>query len=542
MMRRLILIFCLIPVFALSQKLDYKNFDKSVKYNNNGNIEKAIKYANKALENSPSWNQPNLLLASIYAKDRQIERAAFHLLEVYDENSPDDINGINQVVRLYYSHGFYQKALFYAEKIISNEAGKYRFANELDRYINNCKFAIEAIKNPVEFNPINLDNKVNSSFADFVNTLSVDGSKIFFTRRIEYNARKPQEDLFFFSFVDSGLNALPFNTEFNEGAITVSPDGSLCIYSACDRQNSIGGCDLFYRTFIEGLGWSEERNLGNSVNSKYWETQASFSPDGKYLYFISNREGGVGGDDIWRSEFTEHGFMQAENLGALINTRYNEMSPFLHPDNLTFYFSSNGHVGMGDYDIYVSRRGSVLKQWGLPENVGYPINTHNVENSLVVAHDGRTAYYTSNHSGFGQEDIFVFNLPESMQADKISELEIEIITQKPGDEVVLNNVTFASNSSEIDSTSYIELNKLLDYLIKHPHLDIEIQGHTDNIGGNIDNLILSEKRANSVYNYLLTKVKNKLEYRGYGESRPLSPNNTIEGRNLNRRTSFVITN
>ena len=164
------------------------------------------------------------------------------------------------------------------------------------------------------------------------------------------------------------------------------------------------------------------------------------------------------------------------------------MSPFLHPDNLTFYFGSNGHVGMGDDDIYVSRRRSNLESWGTPKNIGYPINTHNTENSLVVANDGITAYYTSDNSGFGLEDIFVFDLPLSMQADEISELELEIITQKIGEEIVLKNVTFASNSSEIDISSYEELDKLISYLIKTPDLHIEIQGHTDDIGADIDNV------------------------------------------------------
>ena len=540
MIRRLIFIYFLIPFSVFSQKLDYKNFDRAVKFNNSGNIEKAIKYANKALESSSVWTQPKLLLASIYAKEMQIDLAASYLLEVYNENDPNDINGINQVVRLYYSYGFYQKALFYAEKIISHNSDKYRLNNELERCINNCKFAIEAIKNPVNFSPINLNEGINSFLAEFVNTISIDGKRLFFTRRIEYEDRKPQEDLFFFNFFDSSLTSLPFNTDFNEGAITVSPDGSMCVYSACDRQSSIGGCDLFSRTFIEGSGWTEERNLGNSVNSRSWETQASFSPDGKYLYFISNREGGYGGDDIWRSEITQHGFMQAENLGPLINTRFNEMSPFLHADNLTFYFASNGHVGMGNYDIYISRRISSDKEWGLPENIGYPINTYDDENSLVVSNDGRTAFYTSNNSGFGKEDIFVFNLPDRMQADQISALELKIITQKIGDEVILNNVLFASNSYDLDSTSHVELDKLILYLIKHPHVKIEIQGHTDNVGNNLDNITLSEARARSVYNYLAARVENKLTYKGYGELKPVASNSTIEGRNLNRRTSFII--
>jgi outer membrane protein OmpA-like peptidoglycan-associated protein len=458
---------------------------------------------------------------------------------VYNENSASDVKGIKQVIKLYYSNGFYNEALFYAEKIINQDTNKYRFINEIDRYVKNCRFSIEAIKNPIEFSPVNFDN-VNSTFAEFVNTVSVDGKKLFFTRRIEYDYRKPQEDLFSFSFDDSTLISLPFNTQFNEGAITVSPNERMCVYTACDRENSIGGCDLFIRNYSSADGWSKEYNLGKNVNSKKWETQASFSPDGKYLYFISNREGGFGRDDIWRSEITAEGFLQAENLGKKINTKYNEMSPFLHPDNLTFYFASNGHIGMGDYDIYLSRRINTIEEWEPPKNIGYPINTYNVENSLVVANDGRTAYYASNKSGFGLEDIFVFDLPENMQADEISELELEIITQKAGEEVVLKNVSFASNSYALEESSFAELDKLISYLKKNPNLQIAIQGHTDDVGNKVDNQILSEKRAQTVFEYLKRKASNPLIYKGFGESMPLESNADKNGRRINRRTSFII--
>ncbi|MEC9208805.1 MAG: OmpA family protein [Bacteroidota bacterium] len=539
-MKRLLFILLFFPILSFTQNKDYKNFDKAVKYNADGNTEKAIKYANKALENDPNWSQLNLLLASIYANNNQIELAADYILKVYNEDDPQDVKGIEQVVKLYYYNGFYNEALFYAEKIIAQDTNKHRFTTEMGRYVANCKFAIEAIKNPVDFNPINLDNNINSAFADFVNTVSIDGKKLFFTRRIEYDNRQSQEDLFSFSFKDSTLISLPFNTQFNEGAITVSPNGRMCVYTACDRENSIGGCDLFIRNYSTENGWSQEYNLGKNVNSKNWETQASFSPDGKYLYFISNKEGGVGGDDVWRSEITAEGFLKAENLGAPINTKYNEMSPFLHPDNLTFYFGSNGHIGMGDYDIYVSRRINIIDEWESPKNIGYPINTHNTENSLVVANDGRTAYYTSNKSGFGLEDIFVFDLPDNMQADEISTIELEIITQEIGEEVVLRNVTFTSNSSEIDASSYAELDKLIACLKKNPNLQIEIQGHTDDIGSELNNLILSDERAKAVYDYLIIKVENSLSYIGYGESKPLVPNESENDRKLNRRTSFVI--
>jgi outer membrane protein OmpA-like peptidoglycan-associated protein len=276
-------------------------------------------------------------------------------------------------------------------------------------------------------------------------------------------------------------------------------------------------------------------NAGKSINTKYWESQGCFSPDGKYLYFVSNRPGGFGGKDIWRSEITQKGFLPAVNLGDTINTKYDEMSPFVHPDNLTFYFSSDGQTGFGDYDLFVSRRSNTAQEWELPKNMGFPINTHNTENSLIVAANGKTAYYASDASGFGKEDIFQFELPENLQAEPLAELEMDIITQKAGEEVILKNVSFASNSYALEQSSFAELDKLIAYLKKNPNLQIEIQGHTDDIGSEIDNLILSQERAKVVFEYLSAKLNNKLTYKGFGESQPLGLD-----KEKNRRTSFVI--
>ena len=141
------------------------------------------------------------------------------------------------------------------------------------------------------------------------------------------------------------------------------------------------------------------------------------------------------------------------------------------------------------------------------KNLGFPINTHKTENSLIVENDGITAYYTSNKAGFGLEDIFSFDLPVNLQANKISEIELEIISSERGEEIVLNNVIFAKNSSKIDSISFIQLDLLALYIIKNPQFNIEIQGHTDDIGSEVDNQILSENRAKVVYDYLSNKLK-----------------------------------
>jgi tetratricopeptide (TPR) repeat protein len=163
-MRISVLIFFLFPVILIAQIKDYKTYDKAVKYNNEGNIEKAIKYANKALEKSSDWSKPNLLLASIYANNNQIEFAADYLLKVYDENSLNDVKGIEQVAELFYNNGFYDKALYYAEKTISNNIEEYRLTSKIDKYIENCRFAIKALKNPIYFDATNIGELVNSTY------------------------------------------------------------------------------------------------------------------------------------------------------------------------------------------------------------------------------------------------------------------------------------------------------------------------------------------------------------------------------------------
>ena len=533
-MRKAIFILLFFPILSFAQKKDYKNFDKAVKYNAEGNIEKSIRYANKALENLPDWSKPNLLLASIYANEKQIELSASYLLKVYNENDSKDVKGIEQVVKLYYSNGFYDEALFYSEKIIVQDTNKYRVTTKIDRYINNCKFAIESLKSPVEFNPINLGNNINSEFEEYLPAISVDGKTLVYSRRFMKN-NILQED-FFISEKNENNSWTPskdygnnLNTYGNEGAFSFSADKEMAVFTACDREGIIGRCDLYL--LIAGKTY----NAGKIINSKEWDSQGCFSPDGKYLYFVSSRKGGYGGKDIWRSEITKGGFLTPENLGPNINTKFDEMSPFLHPDNITLYFSSNGHIGMGDYDIFMCRRTSTINKWNKPENMGYPINTFNTENSLIVANDGKTAYYASDKSGFGKEDIFRFELPKNLRAEPLADLEMDIIIKKVGEEVILRNVSFASNSYTLEERSFVELEKLISYLKKNPDLQIEIQGHTDDVGNEIENQRLSEQRANVVFEYLSPKVNNTLRHKGFGESQPLG-----KDREENRRTSFII--
>ena len=561
-MRFFFIILFLLPLISFSQTKDYKTYDKASSYFQAGKLEKSKKLSLRLIQDNSDWDYPHLLLASIYEEQGEIDLSVNHLLNVYLKDNPNYTNGIEKIAKLFYNNGRYSKSIYYFEKLLEidstflakdislsefkNIYGNPVYKLSVDKILQNCNFAIKAIEEPVSFDSYNMGENINSSFAEYLPAISVNNKLFFITRRLEYEDGYSNEEFFISKRDNDGnwsgafrLNA-PINTSGNEGAISLSANGMLLVFTACERRNGYGDCDLYFSYKFED--WSNPVNIGENINSKKSDKQPSLSPDGKYLYFVSNRKGGYGGLDIWKTEitYTKNGkirFMKPVNLGPTINTRYDEMSPFIHTDNLTLYFASNGHVGMGNYDLLLSRRVTSQSNWCNPINLGYPINTYRTENSLIVASDGNTAYYASDKSGFGKEDIFQFDLPKNLQAEPLVDLEMDIITNKAGEEVILKNVSFASNSYALEESSFAELNKLITYLQKNPNFVIEIQGHTDNVGNETDNQILSEQRAKVVFEHISAKVNNKLTYKGFGESQLLG-----DDKEKNRRTSFVIIN
>ena len=552
-MRKFIVLyfFILISFNLFSQsKKDIRKYDMILDLIDNQQLNLAKSETLKLLDKNNSWKQPYVLLGSIYKKEGDIERSADAFLKFYDFYDLNHSQAIFEISRMLFNAGLYDKALFSFRSLdnIFKSMGIYNAMSEdISFYISNCLFAIESKKNPYVFDIYNLGENINSNMAEYSPFISSDGNHLIITRNVELDTNFSQED-FYISYKDTSGRwsyAVPLdigvNTMKNEGAISFSADGKYLVYSSCYREDGLGSCDLYLCIRQSNGEWSSSMNLG-ILNTKYWETQPCFSPDGNYLYFISNRPGGVGGDDVWRSRVNRFGFSSPENLGKVINTKNNERSPFLHPDNLTFYFSSNGHLGMGGYDIYLSRRENSLVEWGVVENLGYPINSFGVENSLTVHNNGVTAFFVSDKSGSGKEDIFYFELPQEKRAHSLSYLEIDIISVEEGGEVILNNVLFETDSYFLLESSYQELDLLISYLNNHPQVNIHIEGHTDNIGTEESNQILSEKRAVSVYNYLISKdiPSSRLTFKGYGESRPIDDNELESGRASNRRTSFVI--
>jgi len=465
----------------------------------------------------------------------------------------------------------YESALSVLEKCYFKADIKY--SAFLRWKIAQCKFGISAMQQPTGMIPINLGKNVNSEWDEYHPSLTGDSKEMMFTVRRPRDENtvckhcKQEEDIYN-SFQINGIwqkstkLKKPINTGNNEGAQCISPDGKYLFFTICNAESGYGSCDIYWSK-REGNNWSKPKNCGSKVNTKYWESQPSISADGKTIYFTSNRPGGYGGMDIWKTEMISEGvFSDPENLGDVINTPYDEVSPFIHFDQKTLYFSSNGHLGMGGKDLFYAKIQSD-GNWGKPVNLGYPINSYQDESGIFINAQGNAAYFASDRpGGYGGLDIYCFELEESLRpepvlflTEDINKVENSSDSSEPqltsieflsnlssGETFILPNIFFEFAQSNLLSDSYSELRRLLDFLMKNITVKIEISGHTDNYGTDEYNLKLSMERAKTVYRFLVDNGidSNRLSYKGYGKERPIAPNDTEENRAKNRRTEILV--
>jgi flagellar motor protein MotB len=307
--------------------------------------------------------------------------------------------------------------------------------------IKNCEFALKEMKKPVPFNPVSVGPGINTNDDEYWPSITADGMTLMFTRQPNITNNPGftgivQEDFYVSHFENKAwqraYNAgAPLNTDQNEGAQTLSSDGSYMFFTACNRPGGLGNCDLYFSAFSNGK-WSEPSNLGAPVNTRHWESTPSVSADGRTLFFSSSRPGGFGGKDIWYTRLNEKNqWIEPVNMGGLINTDGDEMSPFIHFDGKTLYFASDGRVGMGGFDLYVTR----LKDdstWTEPQNLGYPINTWNDEMGLIIESVGQKAYYSSVRDKSNGKDIFSFDLYESARPNPVSYMKGKVYDKETG--------------------------------------------------------------------------------------------------------------
>lgn len=285
------------------------------------------------------------------------------------------------------------------------------------------QFAIDMKKNgkdvSAQFSPKNMGESINTKDLEYFPSLTIEGDRLVFTRRLSgmdenfYESKKENNSW------QKATELSGVNTDQNEGAQCISQDGEWLVFTGCNRAGGYGSCDIYISYKMPDGKWSTAENMGRNINTEFWESAPSLSPDKKDLYFASRRGDGFGAADIWVSHRTPKGtWTPAENLGPAINSFGEESSPFIHPDNQTLYFTSDGLQGYGGSDLFFVRR-NAKGEWGIPENLGYPINTTENEGSLVVSADGQTAYYASDRSdSYGGLDIYSFSMPKSIQPIK----------------------------------------------------------------------------------------------------------------------------
>jgi outer membrane protein OmpA-like peptidoglycan-associated protein len=348
------------------------------------------------------------------------------------------------------------------------------------------------------FEPKNMGDSINSVNAEYFPAITIDDKQLIITRRVN-----GQEDFYESRFENGHWTkaktlAGNINTNQNEGGQNISQDGQWLIFTGCNFPDGRGSCDL-YISWLTPDGWSKPENMGNRINTESWESAPSLSPDKRDLYFASGRPGGYGGQDIYVSHLLPNGrWSEPENMGPEVNTIGDESTPFMHADNQTLYFTSTGHLGYGGSDLFMVKKQG--KGWSKPVNLGYPINTIENEGSLVIAADGKTAYYASDRADTkGELDIYTFELRDDVRPARTLWVKGKVFDKKT--QKGLPSAVELTDLSTQTVLSKVQTDETGNYLITLPigkdyAFNVQRKGYLFFS----ENFPLSEKAPDSTYN------------------------------------------
>ncbi|TFG41939.1 MAG: tetratricopeptide repeat protein, partial [Bacteroidia bacterium] len=403
------------------------------------------RYFNQAIETDDKFFEAYMMMGDLLLKQKRYGEAASNYQKAVEIDSSFYMPVFFNMATSEMMSGDYENALIHYNVYLSLKKTTEKNRILAIRNVKNCEFAIEAVKNPVPFSPETVGEGINTLHDEYWPSITADGQTLMFTRQTRPSENVlqkviSQED-FYISYLSGkvwqdAMNAgSPLNTNQNEGAQRLSSDGNYMFFTACDRPGGLGSCDIFFSALNNGR-WSLPVNLGSPVNSPYWESQPSINADGRMLFFSSNRPGGIGGKDIYYSVYQSNSkWSVPRNMGNTVNTPGDEMSPFIHFDGKTLYFSSDGRPGMGGLDIYFSR---MLEDstWSEQKNLGYPINTFNDEMGLTIESGGQKAYFSSKRDEKEGKNIYSFKLYEEIQPDPVAYLKGKVSDKLTGQMLV----------------------------------------------------------------------------------------------------------
>lgn len=435
--------------YSVDDRRAVKSYENALTAFDGRNAELALDLVAESLNRAPDFIEAYLLQFEIFAETQKIEEAAGALRSAVAINPDYFPNAWYFLGTLELKQGKYRDANQSLSKFNAYRNVNPELKARATEAIETCQYAIEAMANPVPFEPRNMGDAINSENPEYYPCLTADGRILLFTRLLrDPEAFRGKNEDFFVSRYDDGVwqqnsPLREINTLFNEGAPSISADGRVLVFTACEimgdygpGRKGFGSCDLFI-AHRSGNRWSQPENLGQPVNSKFWETQPALTPDGNTLYFIRGRQTrqGIQDQDIYVTRrMVDNEWSKPEILGREVNTSGKEESVMIHPDGETLYFASDGHPGMGGMDLFVARKDE-NGRWQQAQNLGYPINTHNDENSLHVGPDGEIALFASDREGgFGMLDLYSFTLPPSVRPVPVTYAEgvvVDDLTGKP---------------------------------------------------------------------------------------------------------------
>lgn len=617
-----------------------------------------LKYLQDALDIDPNYAEANLAMANEIIVKCKLDNLPFSTARPFFMAAVTNCPKIHSEPYYYIGFSYYEEskndsAVKYLEKFLKfqdDDESKFSKDYQFEQYqsqemVKAAKKETELKKKVVPFNPKVLVN-ISTGANEYLPYLSPDETIILYTRTMPNQSKDKvyqtdkEKEVFMISKKQKDGNydkgeamEYPFNENNNEGGACLTIDNMHLFYTIYKMEGGAQpNADIYYSDFIDGA-WGEIRKVPNINDPVYWDSQPSISADGNTLFFASDRPGGLGKVDIWKSDRdpVTRQWKKPVNLGPKINSPGVEKCPFIHSDSETLYYSSDGLYGFGGLDIFLVRKDE-KGNWKEPENIGSPINSPDDDAGFFVSTDGKYGYFCSYSNegkvrgqGVGKYDVYYFDLYKEARPEEVTfikgqvktpegeapktnltveikdvkthaktqavvdsasghyvaavnkkkfknevivavkapehsfasqKIEIKDATfEKPpapvdvsvekvetGKSFVINNILYATGAAELYPESFVTLDEFADYLKENPTFKVEIQGHTDNVGHDADNIALSQKRADNVKKYLETKgiPAGRVTSKGYGAGKPIASNGTVEGKAKNRRTEFLI--
>lgn len=554
-------------VSSAQESKSLKLLKKGNNHFNKGRFDKAHKIYGRALQADSNNLEASLYYGIGLLESNEKWKALSYIKKAY-LNDPKINDQIELYMGMAYQYqGDYGKSLNHLNKARSTFRNYNRDEKiEIDLRITQCKKALELKQGSPVYLVNNLGPAVNSSFSEFAPVVDPKQEKLIFSSdRIEkrkksdrftdiYSADKEDEEVKSAGKITSGLN-----TKYDDMIMAISDDGKqVFLYSY--KNNG----DIYTSSITDGK-WSKPVTIGENVNTAdFFEGSACLSKDGTVLFFTSDRPGGFGGLDIYMSQLQENGkWGKPKNLGPKVNTGMNEESPSVSPEGKVLFFSTEGHEGIGGFDVFYTLQEENSKNWSTPVNMGLSVNTPEDDINFMVSNNGDYAYFsTTRPDTYGAEDIYKVILnpenssgetliaslyPEKTAREKTTDKKEVLTSQTQTARIsdfkdkLLRNVYFEIDQADLSEDALKQLKTIAKYMKSNKDLKLELAGHTDDTGSHAYNLQLSEKRAEAVYTYLVSNgiSPDRLALRAFGNKMPFATNDDEkEGRELNRRVEF----